>query len=63
MGKGELMESLLFQETDPDYAEFLLAAAKNLFDFADLYRDDYQNSIPNVNDFYRYVWNGARTLI
>ena len=44
-----------FQESDPDYAESLLAAAKDLFEFADLYRDDYQNSIPEVTDFYQWA--------
>lgn len=33
----------------------MLAVAKELYDFADNYRDIYDNSIPDASAFYQYV--------
>ncbi|KAK8378431.1 hypothetical protein O3P69_011138 [Scylla paramamosain] len=47
--------SVAFQESDA--ASALLDHAKQLYDFADKYRKNYHDSIPDASAFYR-SWNG-----
>ncbi|KAK8378286.1 hypothetical protein O3P69_011051 [Scylla paramamosain] len=49
--------SVAFQESDAAYASALLDHAKQLYDFADKYRKNYHDSIPDASAFYR-SWNG-----
>jgi len=49
--------SMVFQEHDSNYASILLKHAKELFDFADKYRQTYDQSITNAQDFYK-SWSG-----
>jgi len=44
--------SILFKETDSTYSELCLKHAIEIYDFADKYRGDYTQSIPNVVSFY-----------
>lgn len=45
----------LLQDLDPAYSEEMLDVAKELFDFGDQRRENYQNSIPDAAGFYKYV--------
>ena len=44
--------SMVFRPTDEDYANELLNNAKQLYEFADTYRDEYSNSIADTQKFY-----------
>ena len=44
-----------FPFSDPTYSQTLLNAATSLYDFADTYREKYSESIPQVQQFYKYV--------
>ena len=35
--------SMVFREIDPEYAEILMAGARNAFDFADMYKGAYSD--------------------
>lgn len=45
--------AMLFQDTDPDYANELIGHARDLFAFADDHRGKYSDSIPNAASFYK----------
>jgi hypothetical protein len=45
--------SILFRQEDPDYADSLVRASRDLYALADNYRGDYHDSITNVQDFYQ----------
>ncbi|KAK8379619.1 hypothetical protein O3P69_019525 [Scylla paramamosain] len=45
------------QDTDPAYATEMLGHAKELYDFADTYREKYHVSIPGAAGFYQ-SWSG-----
>jgi len=45
--------SIVFRDTDSDYADILVSHAKDLFNFADKYRRTYDQSITNAANFYR----------
>ncbi|MDG2055586.1 MAG: glycoside hydrolase family 9 protein [Phycisphaerales bacterium] len=49
--------SILFEETDPDYAATLLQHARELYAFADTYRGTYTDSIPEIDNYYD-SWTG-----
>ena len=49
--------SIIFRDTDPNYADTLLEHARQLYDFADKYRGAYSDCITNAADFYR-SWSG-----
>jgi endoglucanase len=49
--------SIVFQPTDPNYANELLAHAKELFTFADTYRGKYSDCITDAQSYYR-SWSG-----
>lgn len=49
--------SIVFRESDSDYARELLVEAIQLYDFADTYRGNYSDSIPDTKDFYQ-SWSG-----
>ncbi|XP_077863410.1 endoglucanase E-4-like [Saccoglossus kowalevskii] len=42
--------SIIFADSDPDYANQLLNESKELFDFADNYRGLYADSFPDINE-------------
>ncbi|MGB7445405.1 MAG: glycoside hydrolase family 9 protein [Coleofasciculaceae cyanobacterium] len=44
--------SILFQETDANYAKTLLIHAQELYEFADKYRGEYSDCITEASDFY-----------
>jgi len=44
--------SLLFKESDPEYAEKLITHAKSLYAFADKYRGKYPEAIPDAQGYY-----------
>lgn len=44
--------SIVFEPTDPAYANKLLTNAKQLYEFADTHRDGYSNSIADTKKFY-----------
>lgn len=44
--------SILFRESDPDFADTCLSHAKQLFDFADRRRGAYSNSIADARAYY-----------
>ncbi|KAF2358942.1 Glycoside hydrolase family 9, partial [Trinorchestia longiramus] len=54
---GFAAASLVFQASDPEFAADLVNRARELFDFADQYREMYHVSIPNAEDFYK-SWSG-----
>ncbi|WP_282079960.1 glycoside hydrolase family 9 protein [Aquimarina algiphila] len=45
--------SILIKADDPAYSATLIEHAKQLYDFADTYRDEYSNSITDAAGFYR----------
>ncbi len=45
--------SILIKADDPAYSATLVEHAKQLYDFADTYRDEYSNSITDAAGFYR----------
>ncbi|WP_281986702.1 glycoside hydrolase family 9 protein [Aquimarina aggregata] len=45
--------SILIKSDDPAYSATLVEHAKQLYDFADTYRDEYSNSITDAAGFYR----------
>jgi hypothetical protein len=47
--------AILLKPTNPSYSDNLLTRAKQLFTFADKYRGNYHDSIPQAADFYRLV--------
>ncbi|XP_042884863.1 endoglucanase E-4-like [Penaeus japonicus] len=49
--------SMAFQDSDPTYASQMLDVAKELYDFADQRRQNYDVSIPGAADFYK-SWSG-----
>nr|AIT11911.1 endo-beta-1,4-glucanase [Parasesarma erythrodactyla] len=49
--------SIVFQNSDASYSATLLSHARELFDFADQYRDVYTNSITAAANFYN-SWSG-----
>ncbi|KAK7072703.1 hypothetical protein SK128_023021 [Halocaridina rubra] len=49
--------SMVFAAVDPGYASQALAAARDLYDFADQHRLTYDVSIPEAADFYK-SWSG-----
>ncbi|XP_045112944.1 endoglucanase A-like [Portunus trituberculatus] len=49
--------AIAFQDTDPAYATEMLGHAKELYDFADTYRELYHVSIPGAAGFYQ-SWSG-----
>ncbi|NET47406.1 MAG: glycosyl hydrolase family 9 [Merismopedia sp. SIO2A8] len=51
--------SMVFRESDPDYADELLANAVQLYDFANTYRGNYSDSILDAASFYN-SWSGYR---
>jgi len=44
--------SIVFKDTDPNYANTLLTHAKQLFDFANNYRGKYSDSITAAQGYY-----------
>ncbi len=44
--------SIVFRDTDKEYADLLLKNSKQLYDFADNYRGRYSDSIPKAQNFY-----------
>ena len=44
--------SILFKEVDSSYSNLYLQHAIDIYDFADTYRGDYTQSVPNVVSFY-----------
>lgn len=59
--------SVVFKNTDPNYANQLLKHAQELYDFADQYRGNYSDCITQANEFYKsqsgyedeLVWGAA----
>ncbi|XP_069191332.1 uncharacterized protein [Procambarus clarkii] len=49
--------SIVFKSVDPAYSDEVLGVAKELFEFADKYRDIYDNSITDATAFY-HSWSG-----
>ncbi|XP_018016813.1 endoglucanase E-4 [Hyalella azteca] len=49
---GLAAASIVFKNSNPSYSATLLQAAKELFDFANNYREMYTNSLPEAADFY-----------
>ncbi|TOF81066.1 glycosyl hydrolase family 9, partial [Vibrio parahaemolyticus] len=49
--------SIVFQDVDSAYAAEMLGVAKELYDFADNYRDIYDNSITDATQYY-HSWSG-----
>ncbi|MBT9317030.1 glycoside hydrolase family 9 protein [Leptothoe spongobia] len=49
--------SIVFRDTNPAYADELLANAKQLYAFADTYRGRYSDSIPQARKYYD-SWSG-----
>ncbi|XP_066945456.1 endoglucanase E-4-like [Macrobrachium rosenbergii] len=49
--------SIVFKDVDSGYSSQCLEAAKDLYDFADQYRQTYDTSIPQAGDFYK-SWSG-----
>ncbi|MEO1393096.1 MAG: glycoside hydrolase family 9 protein [Cyanobacteria bacterium J06634_5] len=49
--------AILFRRSNPGYANKLLTNAKQLYTFADRYRDRYSNSITDAAKFYK-SWDG-----
>nr|WGM81782.1 GH9 [Procambarus clarkii] len=49
--------SMVFKDVDPVYSAEVLGVAKELYDFADNFREKYDNSIPDVKAFYQ-SWSG-----
>ena len=45
--------SMLLREDDPAYAQELVKHARDLFEFADRFRDYYHRSIPDAENFYK----------
>jgi hypothetical protein len=45
--------SIVFQNTDPSYANKLITHAEQLFGFANKYRGKYSDSITDAQSFYR----------
>ncbi|MBD5001899.1 hypothetical protein GUF49_10180, partial [Xanthomonas citri pv. citri] len=45
--------SMVFQSSDSSYAARCLDAAKDLFEFADQYREYYHVSIPDAANYYQ----------
>ena len=45
--------SLLFKDEDPAYADTLVQHAKDLFDFADMYRGKYSDVISDAQNYYK----------
>jgi len=62
---------LVFKDDDPTYASTCLKHAKELYEFADKYRDTYTSGIPDAQGYYRsysgfmdeLVWGGAMLLL
>ncbi|CAK9148270.1 unnamed protein product [Ilex paraguariensis] len=54
--------SLVFKSTDPAYSSLLLKHAKQLFTFADKYRESYSISIPEVQNYYNSTGYGDELL-
>lgn len=46
------------KDSDPTYASQMLDVAKELYDFADQRRQNYDVSIPGAADFYKWVGEG-----
>ncbi|XP_076048787.1 uncharacterized protein LOC143029762 [Oratosquilla oratoria] len=45
--------SILFRDSDPTYADNCLQHAKKLYEFADTYRGNYSDSIPDAKEYYK----------
>ena len=45
--------SMLLREDDPAYAQELVKHARDLFEFADRFRDYYHRAIPDAENFYK----------
>ena len=45
--------AIVFQKTDPDYAQRLLRHAQQLYEFADRYRGKYSDCITDAQEFYK----------
>lgn len=54
--------SLVFKSSDPKYSSTLLKHAKQLFTFADKYRESYSVSIPEVQTYYNSTGYGDELL-
>ncbi|KAF3446764.1 hypothetical protein FNV43_RR11944 [Rhamnella rubrinervis] len=54
--------SLVFKTSDPKYSSNLLKHAKQLFTFADKYRESYSVSIPEVQTYYNSTGYGDELL-
>lgn len=54
--------SLVFRKSDPKYSDELLTHAKQLFRFADKFRESYIISIPQVRTFYNSTGFGDELL-
>lgn len=54
--------SLVFKVIDSSYSSLILKHAKQLFTFADRYRESYSISIPNVQKFYNSTGYGDELL-
>lgn len=53
---------LVFKSSDPTYSSLLLKHAKQLFTFADKYRESYSISIPEVQTYYNSTGYGDELL-
>nr|WP_245746171.1 glycoside hydrolase family 9 protein [Evansella caseinilytica] len=49
--------SIIFRDSDPDYADELLTSARELYDFADQYRGVYSDCITDAQQYYN-SWSG-----
>ena len=62
--------SILFKDADSSYSKTCLEHAKEIYDFADKYRDEYSKSVPQAQGFYtsysgymdELVWGAAWML-
>ena len=50
--------SMLLREDYPDYAKELLSHARDLYEFADRFRDYYHRSIPDAENYYKSTGYG-----
>lgn len=48
--------SIVFYETDREYSELLIGRAKDLFDFAAVYKGSYHDSIKPAGKAYRLAY-------
>jgi len=45
--------SMVFRSSDPSFADTCLEHARSLYNFADMYRAKYSDSVPEAADFYK----------